>query len=344
MLRISRLVCRIYIHDAQASMAFSITPLVSYAEFSAPLPMSQDLWLANTAYRWKDIYLSKAQTSQERIPSLADLLQDTSQLASYGDKVDVQLAGLVILHAIYALIWEHSQLNRIARNREGYWSGVIVNSRQQEINHALQQFRAQFSDYRTTPEVKLSLEVVSMHLCMCLEELQLYAGKEDKEEARRAYISLRQWANSPASRRAVSHANQVIRAAKEFEPDTLRDFNAIAVYHASLAFWCYGVVLQARKAETPQNQGCPPLECQALVFLDDYETPEQHTYISFGSGRPGIRGLNGPVWLNDTPGIMEAVRDILISNYRNRPPAPLAMNLMQLMDDLGKSVKVGSGQ
>ncbi|KAK2759873.1 hypothetical protein FQN54_002607 [Arachnomyces sp. PD_36] len=337
-----RLVCRLYIHDKQASMAFSTTPLVSYAEFSAPLPMSKDLWLANTASRWKDIYLSKPHSPYERIPSLADLLQDTSQLAIYTDKVDVQLAGLVILHAIYALIWEHSQLNRIARNREGYWSGVILDSRQQEINHALQQFRAQFSECRTTPEVKLGLEVVSMHLYMCLEELQLYAGKEDKEEARRAYFSLRQWANSPASRRAVSHAGQVIRAAKDFEADTLRDFAAIAVYHASLAFWCYGVVLQAQRADIHPKQ--PPLEHQTLVFLDDNETPEQHTYISFGSGRPGIRGLNGPVWLEDTPGIMEAVRDILLSNYRNGPPAPLAMNLMQLMDDLGKAVRVGSGQ
>lgn len=325
-------------------MAFSTSPLISYAEFSAPLPMSQDLWLANTAYRWKDIYLSKTQPPQERLPSLADLLQDTSQLASFRNEVDMPLAGLVILHAIYALIWEHSQLNRISRNREGYWSGVILDSRQQEICHALQQFRAQCPDCRTTPEVKLSLEVVSMHLYMCLEELQLYAGKEDKEEARRAYYSLRQWANSPASRRAVSHAGQVIRAARDFEPDTLRDFNAIAVYHASLAFWCYGVVLQAQRVETSQKQPCPLLECQTHVFLDDNETPEQHTYISFGNGRPGIRGFNGTIWLEDTPGIMEAVRDILLSNYRNGPPAPLAMNLMQLMDDLGKAAKFSGSQ
>lgn len=325
-------------------MAFSTTPLISYAEFSAPLPMCRDLWLAKTARRWKDIHLSKTQKPHERIPSLADLLQDTSQLVSYGNKVDVQLAGLVILHAIYALIWEHSQLNRISRNREGYWSGVILDSRQQEINHALQQFRTQFSDYRTTPEVKLCLEVVSMHLYMCLEELQLYAGKEDKEEARRAYFSLRQWANSPASRRAVFHAGQVIRAAREFEPDTLRDFNAIAVYHASLAFWCYGVVLQAQGAETSQKQHFSSFESQTPVFVDDDETPEQHTYISFGCGHPGIRGIDGPVQLEDTPKIMETVRNILLSNYRKVAPAPLAMNLMQLMDDLGKAAKLSNSQ
>lgn len=325
-------------------MAFSTTPLISYAEFSAPLPMSRDLWLADTAYRWKDIYLSQTRNPQERIPSLTDILQDTSQLFCYENKVDMQLAGLVIMHALYALIWEHSQLNRIARNHEGYWSGVVLDSRQQEIFNALQQFRVQCGSCQKTPEVMLSLEVVSMHLYMSLEELQLYAGKEDKEEARRVYYSLRQWANSSASRRAVSHAGQVIRAARDFEPDTLRDFNAIAVYHASLAFWCYGVVLQAQRVETEQNPRCPLSECQTQVFLDDNETLEQHTYISFGNGRPGIRGSNGPVFLEDTPGIMEAVRDILLSNYRKTPPAPLSMNLMQLMDDLGKAAKFSSSQ
>ncbi|KAM0086127.1 hypothetical protein ACKRZS_001583 [Fusarium odoratissimum] len=44
-----RLVCRIYKHDTNSSIALQVNPLISYAEFCLPLPASNDMWSVTSA-------------------------------------------------------------------------------------------------------------------------------------------------------------------------------------------------------------------------------------------------------------------------------------------------------
>ena len=96
------------------------------------------------------------------------------------------------------------------------------------------------------PEIDLFYAATSIFLYASLEELQLFASKEDKNEIRRVYHSTIEWINSIDSRRAILHAGQDVRAAKAISGAQLRGFLGIAVYHASLAFWSYSVVSKAK--------------------------------------------------------------------------------------------------
>ncbi|KAF3400319.1 Baeyer-Villiger monooxygenase [Talaromyces pinophilus] len=72
------------------------------------------------------------------------------------------------------------------------------------------------------PEIDLVYEATSIFLYTRLEELQLFAGKEDKNEVRRVYHSAIEWINSIDSQRAILHAGQDIRAAKAIPGTQLR--------------------------------------------------------------------------------------------------------------------------
>ena len=325
-------------------MSLHVNPLISYAELSLPLPASQDLWQAIDASQWKQMYFLKDPAGPNRLPSFNEALQDISQLSVHQALLDSQLSGLVILCGLWRLIWEYRQLASMAKDQSGHWNGLILSSRHQELSQALQHFKMNSAEWPTplSPEVRLVEELVSMHLYMSFEELQLYAGKEDRKEAVKVYYSARQWIESHASRQAVWHAGQILRAAKSFRFGTLRDFYAIAVYHASLAFWSYGVVTRAQQSEMSlahlQTIAIDP----SSVWLDDVDAAEIQKFVALKRGRPGLKGSDRPVSLDDPAAVMDVARDTLRFHWEDDPPPPLVDSLSNLMWDLGNAVRAGS--
>ena len=178
-----------------------------------------------------------------------------------------------------------------------------------------------------------------MLLHMSLEELQLFAGKEDKQEARRVYHSALEWITSPDSRRSIWHAGQTVRAARLMAPGSLTGFLAIGVYYASLAFWSYGVVSRAKNA---QLTGSPaPLSDQGpTVFLDADEVADVSKFVTLGCGLPALQGPGGPTFLADPGMTMQVVQGVLRPDDSERTP-PLVQSLAQLMGDLGHCVYSG---
>lgn len=335
----TRLVYHIFLHDAQTAVTLNVNPLISYADLELPLPTARPLWEAKTAAEWKELYCTIA---PERSPSLADLLRDMSQLSQFQDRIDTQFAALVLLHGLSALINEYHRLKFISTSNSKHWHALVTNSRQQELDQALQHFRMVCSELRLQcrPEIILVCEVVSMLLHMSLEELQLFAGKEDKQEARRVYHAALEWITSPDSRRAVWHAGQTIRAARQMAPGSLTGFLAIGVYYASLAFWSYGVVSKAKNARLT---GAPasPLSSQGLtVFLDAEDVPDVSKFVTLGVGFPALQSPAGPVFLADPGTTMQVMQRILRPDVPERTPA-LVQSLAQLMGDLGHCVHAG---
>ncbi|KAJ5698025.1 hypothetical protein N7462_000030 [Penicillium macrosclerotiorum] len=333
-----RLVYHCFLHDSQTAVTLNINPLISYAELELPLPSSRHLWEAKSAAEWKQLYCVM---TPERVPSLADLLRDMSQLSVFQDRIDTQLAAFVLIHGLSALINEYHRLKFISTSNSKHWHALVTNSRQQELDQALQHFRMVCSELHVPcrPEIVLVCEVVSMLLHMSLEELQLFAGKEDKHEARRVYHSALEWITSPDSRRAVWHAGQTIRAARQMAPGSLTGFLAIGVYNASLAFWSYGVVSRAKNArltgspDSPSSQG-------PTVFLDAEEVADVSKFVTLGCGVPALQSLSGPVFIADPGPTMQLVQRILRPDASESIP-PLVQSLAQLMGDLGHCVQTG---
>ena len=173
-----------------------------------------------------------------------------------------------------------------------------------------------------------------------LEELQLFAGKEDKQEARRVYHSALEWITSPDSRRAVWHAGQTIRAARKMAPGSLTGFLAIGVYYAGLALWSYAVVSKANNTRLTGSPASSIASQGPTVFLDAEEMPEVTKFFTLSCGIPAIQGPNGPITLADTSTSMQTVQRVLRPDPSERTP-PLVQSLAQLIGDLGHCVPMG---
>lgn len=358
----------------------NINPLISYADLELPFPMTRSLWEAKCAQDWRDTYLSSlgpGPGSTERLPSLVDTLRDMSAWHLHG-RIDHHLSALVILHGLSALIGEYHRLKFIARGASKHWNALVINSRQQELAQVLTHFRmlshplsstsssnlssTSTSDLSSSSSSKCQIsllhEVISMFLFMSLEDLQLFAGKEDKLEARRVYDSALEWINSTDSRRAIWHAGQVLRAARCLQRSgagagVLTGFLAVGVYYASLAFWSYGVVSRANDninkpgvgigldMELGLGLGLEGNEGEEVVFLDGEEDGTVQRFVSLGRGRPALRpfqgGITGEVVVSDPGRVMDVARSLLVGDAPVESLPPLVQGLVQLMGDLGRA-------
>lgn len=201
-------------------------------------------------------------------------------------------------------------------------------------------------------------ELFMMNLHVSFDELQLFAGKEGNEEAQRVYPLLKTWFENRKSRQAVWHAGQVIRAALAFPPNQLRDFYAVALYHASLAVWVYGMLsLGSSRSRTRKNENINlngTVENE-IVYLDGEDTVEARRFIAISRGIPAIHELPsqsqgrqeegegiGFARLDDPKAVMEVVIGILTKNCTagNSGLAPLIENLAQLVRDLGNAARI----
>ena len=350
-----RLAFHLFINDAQASMSLLVPPLVSYAELSLELPESRALWLAKNATDWKILYLAKF--SGERLPHLAQCIHDVTPLSKCQGAVDLQMSILIILYGIWTLIWEYRQLNTVAKlqSAEHRWNAALMSSSwHQELCQVLYHFRMHASEWENgmKPEAILIQERSLMNLHVSFEDVQLFAGKEGEEEARRAYPLLKQWAETRESRQAVWHAGQVLRAATECHPKQLRDFSAIALYHASLAFWAYAVVSRpsksARRQPLSASRPQPTATDDELVWLDGEDGPDVQRFIAVGRGTPVIRDWTRSsgteqkekhAALSDVKAVMNIIIAVLRRDGKSddKMLPPLVKNLSQLMRDLGNA-------
>jgi hypothetical protein len=350
-----RLAFHLFINDAQASMSLLVPPLVSYAELTLELPESRALWLSKNAHDWKNLYLAKF--SGDRLPHLAQCIHDVTPLSKSQGAVDLQMSILIILYGIWTLIWEYRQLNSVAKlqSTEHRWNGALMSSSwHQELCQLLYHFRMHASEWEggMKPEAILIQERSLMNLHVSFEDVQLFAGKEGEEEARRAYPLLKQWAETRESRQAVWHAGQVLRAATECHPKQLRDFSAIALYHASLAFWAHAVV--SRPSNSTRRHPLPASQLQhttaddELVWLDGEDGPDVQRFIAVGRGTPVIRDWTKSsgaeqkekyAALSDVKAVMDIIIAILRQNGKSddKMCPPLVKNLGQLMRDLGNA-------
>lgn len=192
-----------------------------------------------------------------------------------------------------------------------------------------------------TPQLAMYAEVFKMILHVSPDDLQNFAGKLGEEQARRTAVLLeRSWAGSSEARHAVWHAGQVFRHARRLSPTSLRGFNAIAVYFASLTLWIYGILScqSATKVQSEPKKGTP-----AYILLDWEESRDTRSFLQWdrgipaltcGDARQGIESLSNPGM------VLAIARNVYRENFpvQSEPLPNLVENLGNLLRDLGSGV------
>ncbi|KAH0010683.1 hypothetical protein KCU78_g10275, partial [Aureobasidium melanogenum] len=339
-----RLVFYLLEYDTRQSIALFTNPLISYAELGLPLPEAESLWLAATAEKWKQIYLSLNQHKQ-REPSLTDLLQDVELLGEGHDVFDETTASQALLGAAWRLIWEYRQMCSISRGQASSWSNskLLLSSRLTELTKLLDCVK--MSSHANTA-MTLSLELLHMHLHISLEEMHLFAGAEGHSEARRVYPLLQDWAKSSSARQGVYHAAQIVAAARKIPTGCLRDFHAIVLYQAGLALWSYGVISNAALTESALDSmsNASARRGESIAMLDETDSNGAQRFINLNKGQAAIKKAVGDpsashVLLSDPAGVMGVLMDVFKMNGRpSRSAPPLVENLLELMEGLRLAV------
>ena len=333
-------------------------PLISYAELSTDLPLSKDLWLARTSAEWKNTYLSMFIETTERLPSIRTCVDDISPMLKHLHYVDIQMTLIVIVSCLWRLIWQYREMKSTIESTTkpgSRTSDLSAKSLHQEISQAMQHLSLNTTEWDggMKPAARLLYEQCLMHLHVSLEEVQLLAGKQGEEEARKVFPILVAWAESPEARLAIFHAGQVLRAAKEHAGHMLRDASAVAVYHAGLTFWAYSVLSKStphleQHSHRPRSSSMQPyFESDRVVLVDGEDSPVIQRFLVLGKGTPSIRrwvegeeiNAGHNVSLSDPVNMMSAITNLLWKKTGDdeRKCPPLVMNLSRLMSSLGNA-------
>ena len=208
-----------------------------------------------------------------------------------------------------------------------------------------------------------------MELHVSLNDIQIFAGRAGEDEARKIFPQIRTWTEDSESRLAVWYAGQVIRAARSFEKTRLRDFYAVAIHHAALTLWVYGMVtsntsrqsgLQTpvgqKSKSVPRHSATFPADfSRQKVLLDAEDDKFVRAFTQLGRGVSGLQQMpavrNGVAHarpdsannigsfcaLFNSKGVMSVAAGTLRGNFPQTKQGlpPLVENLANLMDELG---------
>lgn len=339
-------------------------PHISYSELTLPLPEARELWFAETAQEWKMYYLERNSGHNDRPLALGDLLRNIGELTTEHHRLDLQYAVTIFLHGFWGMIRGYRQMNAVFR-----WSSfsqtmnanpnILLQNRHQELVKTLELVQSNilqsWPDMLSVQEnVVLNLHLMNLHVS--LEDLQLFSGKEGETRAKQILPELQRWVQNADSRRAIWHAGQILRWAREFPTGHLKDFFAVAVHHAALTIWTWGVVMRSLNGGQP----VPYNQNESLVYLDAQDAGQMMQFATYGRGRPVIRGPKGGVRqgaagpnnagpvteipVDEPRACMGVVEEIFRANFLEGYIAPIVENLCQLVTQLGNAAgAVGLG-
>lgn len=340
-----RMMAHLLIRDCQTSASLLIPPMISFAEMTCALPAPRSFWVAKTAQEWAERMRTCDDRVSQQLPSVRSCLHDIKSASVSRQHIDTELAILTVANAFGGFCWQHRQVEAVLRQT---WediqnsSSLLSTSIKQVAVQKLQQFRLMTSEWQDMrPEAILTCERLLVNLHVSLEDVQMLAGKAGEKEARRTFSTLKHWARSSDSRQAVWHAGQVLRAAREYPAQTLREAAAVAVYHSGLVFWAYAILTNADKTAKDTQ----PLARE--IVLNDEASPHLERFVMLGRGLPVIRShitssqKNQCIPLSDARRIMNIIVDLLQANNEAKGDecSPLVENLNKLMRSLGHAAR-----
>lgn len=317
--------------------------LTSYAEFTVPFPSARDLWLAPTATAWKELLETKYSHAVSSNLSLRDLLSDLSILNDLPVNIDTGVVNSAVLHGLMSQVLMFRQQASLSdsRTNDQPVTRLWLQTRQDDLSQCIKTVSENIVD--APPLATLICEFAMMHLHVNLDSIQRFAGQFGEMEARREYPKLREWALTKEARTSIWHAGQVLRAARLVLPFQLRGFDSLAIYHAILVLWVFGLLCcgeKQRDNNTNPTSGHPNL----VVSLDGPETELIKSFINRSVGQHGLTlhfagAENSTVFcpLSSPRLVMDVGRQVYEGNFQGATDyvPPLVENLRNLIHELG---------
>ncbi|KAJ5481159.1 hypothetical protein N7539_007053 [Penicillium diatomitis] len=348
-----RLVYHLFAHDVGVAAAMNRPALMSYTELTLSFPSARDLWLAPTAHTWRELWVTKYRGATSSEINLRELLSDPSILVQLPVDLDLEIATTAILQALALQVWEFRQQMLVAqdsRSGQRATNRLWLQSRQDDLYMTLQ--AVQQDSRNPLPVTTLFNEFTMMSLHIDMDAVQRFVGKMGEVEARRAYPGLRDWSRTKEARKAIWHAGQVIRAARNVAFFQLRGFDSLSLYNATLVLWVYGLL---QCGENKRHEVATPLReagSATQVSLDGLEDPAIKSFLNHGIGRPGLMMLQSrdgqseevPVFceLHKPRTVMAVARQVFKGNCPRSSPddmlPPMIHNICALIEDLGTLV------
>ena len=321
------------------------------------MPASRELWLARNAPEWKELYLKLFDSRAARLPSLRTCIDGFSLITQQKTILDIDLVVMITLSGLWALTWQYREMTTSVKhlNDRSVRNGTLITRLlYQETSQALLHFKTAAQEWTAgmEPVAQALYERQLMHLHVSLEDVQLVAGRDGEEEARKVFPLLSAWADSQESRLALWHAGQVIRAAREIPRPGLRSSSAIALYHASLVIWTYSVTSKlAEQSKEARQVGTELIGTEnnlLPVRLDGEDSQQVQRFLVLGVGTPTVgpgkeisSDVDGLVPISDAKRVMLATTSLLRqkNEFENMGCPPLVENLIKLMRSLGNAAQ-----
>jgi hypothetical protein len=334
-----RLVYHILIQDTTMSMSLLSQPLISTGELQLDLPSTSAAWAALSAEEWRRVASINCTSS---VPTIRDALQNLRVLVDHQNIIDVQLSLDILVCSLWARVWQYRQIKSAPlMSRPGSIS-TAIDGLQRDLVQDFKYVKMESEEWAggISPYVSLKLEVCLMHLYVSLEDIQIFGGKEGESAARKTVPQLQSWSQTIEARQALYHAGQALKTAALFAPGTLRGFAAVAVYHASLVLWAYGILIDPKSRNFQ-----PPM----FVRIDVDGAKELDRFIMTGQGIPCITDYSqkrdshdsATTLLTNPPKVMSSISSLLCHNAGNDHYAlPIVTHLSKLMRSLGRAAGV----
>ena len=300
------------------SLDFHIGPprklnaLFSCHEIGTPLPSSARLWNAAKAVDWLQVLTQdSALRTQQPLP-LCRVMRQPHLLAACKGLVDHKLAATAYLAGCWSLVAEYWHMNGLAPSSQTTHD-FVSKSRHSELLSMLEHFKAQCTDQGDYgPEVQTLQELVFLHLHVSFDDVAHYCGSGSEDDAQVSAPYVQQWYQSPQSRDAAWHAGQIFRATKLLPIGALSDIYVIALYHAGVVLWVWGLLCKV--------QPVIPDSIASRAVVDGEETPEVSRFLKTGRCRPCLTDKSGVVFsLDDSAMVPELAKDIIEMHWSQEP-------------------------
>ncbi|CRG92015.1 Zinc finger protein klf1 [Talaromyces islandicus] len=350
---LKRLVYHLFEHDHEVAMAINRPAITSYTELTLPFPAPRELWLAQTAHLWEQLWLEKYSDTGISDICPRDIIADPSLLSNLPLYADRHIVSTTLLHGLASQVCDFrrqlilTQYNTIKpRATVSLW----LKSRQDDLYTVLRDLKDDFADLPAL--VDMFYQFTMLYLNINMDLIQRFVGKAGEVEARQAYFLLREWSQTQEARCAIWHAGQIFRSARQVPPYQLRGFDCIVTYHAALTLWVYSLLKCGERKHTVQplpGDTDGPAAASSAIYLDQEENSLTRAFLAHGSGTPGVTILStseeddGQSFqfcdLSHPRGIMA----IALQIYENQTPLtmpgqnlpPLICNIRELVRDLG---------
>ncbi|KAK5059599.1 hypothetical protein LTR44_009424 [Exophiala sp. CCFEE 6388] len=298
--------------DFHVGAARNLNALFSCNEISTPFPSSLRLWNAAKAVEWFDAMKQESALRIQQPLPLCKVMREPHLLVACKGLIDHKLAAIAYLAGCLSLVTEYWHTNGLVPVSQAMHD-FVSKGRYSELSSMLEQFKAQCldqSDYG--PEVQTLQELVFLHLNVPFDEVARYCGSGSEDDAQASAPYVQRWYQSSQSRDAAWHAGQIFRAAKLFPPGALADIYVIALYHAGVVLWVWGLLCKVQ----PVTAG----SSVPRAVIDGEETPEVSRFLKTGRSKPCLTDKAGVVFsLDDSAMVPELAKDIIATNWGQEP-------------------------